>query len=84
MIKRVLMTLVLLGLPALAAAQQNPPAGFTPFDENAPRETLPFAPLVFIAYSVAWTAVAVYVFTLWRKSSKIEQDLADLRRGTKR
>jgi len=84
MIKRVLLTCGLLALPALASAQQNVPAGFKAFDESAPRETLPAAPLVFIAYSVAWVALAFYAFTLWRKLGKVEQDLAELRRITKR
>ena len=82
--KRVLLTCALLMAPVLAAAQQNAPAGFTPFDETAPRETLPAAPLVFIGYSLAWVALAFYAFTLWKKLGKVEQDLAELRRGAKR
>jgi len=82
--KRVLLTCALLMIPVWAAAQQAPPAGFTPFDETAPRETLPAAPLVFIGYSLAWVALAVYAFTLSRKLGKVEADLAELRRGTKR
>lgn len=84
MIRRVLLTCALLAVPALAAAQQNVPPGFKSFDETAPRETLPAAPLVFIAYSVAWVALAFYAFTMWRKLGKVEQDLAELRRGAKR
>lgn len=82
--KRVLLTCVLLAIPALAAAQQNAPSGFKAFDESAPRETLPAAPLVFIGYSLAWVALAFYAFTLWRKLGKVEQDLAELRRAGKR
>ena len=82
--KRVLLTCALLAIPALAAAQQSMPSGFKAFDESAPRETLPAAPLVFIAYGTAWVALAFYTFTLWRKLGKAEQDLAELRRGTKR
>lgn len=82
--KRVLLTCALLAIPALAAAQQNVPSGFKAFDESAPRETLPAAPLVFIGYSLAWVALAFYAFTLWRKLGKVEQDLAELRRGAKR
>lgn len=84
MIKRVLMTCGLLAVPVLAFAQQTPPPGFKAFDEAAPRETLPAAPLVFIAYSLAWVAMAFYAFTLWRKLGKVEQDLAELRRTVKR
>ena len=84
MIKRVLMTCALLAVPMVAAAQQNMPAGFKAYDEAAPHETLPAAPLVFIAYSLAWIALAVYAFSLSRKIGKAEQDLAELRRALKR
>ena len=38
-------------------------------------------PLVFIAYAVAWVALAFYVFTLVRKVGKLETDLAELRKA---
>lgn len=82
--KRVMLTCVLLAIPVMASAQQAVPPGFKAFDETVPRETLPAAPLVFIAYSVAWVALAFYAFTLWRKLGKAEQDLAELRRASKR
>jgi len=82
--KRVLLTCALLAVPAMTGAQQNVPSGFTAFDESAPRETLPAAPLVFIGYSLAWVALAFFAFTMWRKLAKVEQDLAELRRGAKR
>jgi CcmD family protein len=78
MIKRVLTTCVFLAMSWGLSAQQAAD-GFKPFDENAPRETLPAAPLVFVAYAVAWVALAFYVFTLFRKITKLERDLADLR-----
>lgn len=81
MIKRILTTWGLLALSWGVAAQQAAPDGFKPFDENAPRETLPAAPLVFVAYAVAWVALAFYVFTLVRKVSKLESDLAELNKG---
>ena len=81
MIKRVLMTCVLLAASWTVAAQQASPDGFKPFDENAPRETLPAAPLVFVAYALAWVALAAYVFMIFRKVTKLETDLADLRRN---
>lgn len=83
MMKRVLLTCALLVVPVLTAAQQAMPDGFKAYDEGAPRETLPAAPLVFIGYSLAWVALAFYAFTLWRKLAKVEQDLAELRRAGK-
>ena len=80
MIKRVLTTCALLAVSWGVAAQQQTPDGFKPFDENAARETLPAAPLVFVAYALAWVALAFYTFTLYRKVTKLEQDLAELRK----
>jgi CcmD family protein len=81
MIKRVLTTCGFLALSWGVAAQQAAQDGFKPFDENAPRETLPAAPLVFVAYAVAWVALALYVFTVVRKVAKLETDLAELRKA---
>lgn len=82
--KRVAITCGLLALSWGISAQQQTPDGFKPFDENAPRETLPAAPLVFVAYAIAWVAVAFYVYTLFRKITRLESDIADLRRPGKR
>jgi len=81
MIKRIATTCCLLALSWGVAAQQTAPDGFKPFDENAPRETLPAAPLVFVAYALAWVALAFYAFTLFRKVTKLEADLAELRKA---
>ena len=85
MIKRVAITCGFLALSwGMAAQQQAASDGFKPFDENAPRETLPAAPLVFVAYALAWVALAFYAFMLFRKVTKLEGDLAELRRAGKR
>jgi len=81
MMKRVALTCGLLAVSVGVRAQQGASDGFKPFDENAPRETLPAAPLVFVAYALAWVALAFYAFTLFRKVTKLETDLAQLRRG---
>ena len=54
------------------AAQQQPPKRpaqdeFVPIDELPPQEQLPAAPLLIAAYSVAWVAVAGYLFSIWRR-----------------
>jgi CcmD family protein len=35
-------------------------------------------PLVLAAYAMAWTVVLFWVFTLWRRSAKIESELRDV------
>ena len=41
--------------------------------------SLPATPLVFAAYAVAWIALVLYVFGLWRKLGRVERELQDLR-----
>ncbi|HSL21594.1 MAG TPA: CcmD family protein [Vicinamibacterales bacterium] len=78
-----------LGLPILATAQpqQRPPAQseFVPVDELPQAEQLPAAPLVITAYSVAWVAMFIYLWSIWRRLRKVEQELSDVsRRVTER
>lgn len=78
-----------LGLPIAAAAQpqQPPPAQseFVPVEDLAQAEQLPAAPLVIAAYAVAWVAMFVYLWSIWRRLQKVERELADVsRRVTER
>jgi CcmD family protein len=50
--------------------------GFEKMSETAPREVLPATPLVFFAYAFVWLALVVYVFSIWRRMGRVEQDLA--------
>lgn len=77
---------VLLCVAAASAQTQPPPAaidGFVPMSSAAPREVLPAAPLVFYAYSFVWLALIGYVFSIWRRMARVEQDLADVHRRLK-
>lgn len=62
----------------------TPPAAatdeFRPMSEMAPREVLPATPLVFYAYAFVWVALIGYVFFLWRRMARVEQDLAAVER----
>jgi len=62
--------------PATTAAQD----GFLPVDESKAQEQLPAAPLVMIAYAVAWAAVFVYVWSLWSRLSKVEREILEVSR----
>ena len=65
-------------------AQQPPrrPAEeeFLPVDQLPPEEKLPAAPLLIAAYSVAWIAVAGYLFSIWRRLGRVETDIAEISR----
>ncbi len=74
-----------LAWPAIAAAQQPPPPtaaqeGFVPIDQVQAKEELPAAPLVMIAYGIAWLAVFGYVWTIWRRLGNVEREIADVNR----
>lgn len=63
------------------AAQQPPVAvdGFVPMSELANREVLPATPLVFYAYGFVWVALMTYLWMMWRRMGKVEQDLESVR-----
>jgi CcmD family protein len=69
------------GVPAAAWGQPPPsPAqeGFVPIDQLQPKEQLPAAPLVMAAYAVAWLVIFGYVWTIWRRLSRVEQEIASV------
>ena len=75
------------GAPAHPAAAstvtQQPPAspqeGFVPVDDTAVgQEKMPAAPLVAAAYAVAWAAVLIYAWFLWRRLGAVERELKQL------
>lgn len=79
-----IMALVMTGVwvlqGAVTAAQTQTPDTFVPATaEDLARETLPATPFVFVAYAVVWVMVFGYVFLLWRRLSRIERDLAQVR-----
>ena len=72
-------------MPISLSAQEQPPKRpaqdeFVPLDELPPQEQLPAAPLLIAAYSVAWIVVAGYLFAIWRRLGRVEQELADVSR----
>jgi CcmD family protein len=64
------------------AAQQPPAAteGFVPLSEMANREVLPATPLVFYAYGFVWVALMAYLWMIWRRIGKVEQDIESVRK----
>jgi CcmD family protein len=51
---------------------------FQPVTEIPASEQMPSAPLVIAAYAFVWLAFVVYVWTMWRKLGKVEQELQTL------
>ena len=74
-----LVVLCLLSGSAIAA-QTPAQEGFVPVEQLEGQEQMPAAPLVAAAYGVAWAAVLIYAWTIRRRLSMVEQELADVSR----
>lgn len=70
---------------AAHAQQPSPPRPpqddeFVPVKDLGSQEQLPATPLVIGAYAVAWIAVFVYLWSIWRRLSRVEEEIASLSR----
>jgi CcmD family protein len=79
-----LLALVLLLVACSGAVQTQPPTspaqeGFVPIEQLQAKEQLPAAPLVMAAYGVAWLVIFGYVWSIWRRLSRVEQEIASVR-----
>ncbi len=73
-----LTTFVLVAAPVFAG---QPPAGqseFVPVDSVPPSDQLPAAPLLVAAYAFVWIAVVVYLWSIWRRLNKVEDEMRAL------
>ena len=66
--------------PATAEQPQAATDGFIPMSEMTTREVLPATPLVFYAYGFVWIALMGYLWMIWRRVERVEQDIARVRR----
>ena len=68
---------------SLHAAGAQPPQQedeFVPVKDLDNQEQLPATPLVIAAYAVAWLAVFLYLWSIWRRLSRVEGEMASLSR----
>jgi len=63
-------------------ALQPPPAQeeYLPIDQLPPTEQLPGGVFVIVAYGFIWVASMVYIWSLWRRLSKVESEMQALQR----
>ncbi len=76
-----------LALTAPAAlAVQSPPgqSEFVPMKDVPPTESIPAAPLLIAGYAFIWVAAMVYLWTIWRRLTKVEDDMRALAQKTTR
>jgi len=64
----------------VAPSAVRPPQDFVPAGQLPQADQLPAAPLLIGAYAFVWVALVVYIWSLWRRMTKIERELADLQR----
>jgi CcmD family protein len=74
--KRICLSVFLILNAALFA--QEPQSEFVPVREIPASEQLPAAPLVIAAYAFVWIAFLAYVWLMWRRLGKVEQELSAL------
>jgi hypothetical protein len=82
--QRVLFALALL-LWSAAAFAQPPGSGaatdeFVPASSLPPTEQMPAAPLLIAAYAAFLVLMMVYLWTIWRRIGKVEDDMQALAR----
>ena len=65
-------------LMATMLLAQQPQSEFIPVKEVPASEQLPAAPLVIAAYAFVWIAFLAYVWLMWRRLGKVEQELSSL------
>ena len=64
------------------AAVDQPQDEFVPLESVPPEDQLPAAPLLVAAYALLWIAVLAYLWSIWRRMTTVERELADLSRRT--
>lgn len=78
-----LVSFLLVGVPAFAQQPQGGGAadsGFVPLSSLPPGEELPAARFVIASYSFFLLLMVFYLWTIWKRLSKVEKDMQDLAR----
>ena len=64
------------------ALQPTGQGAFVPVDAVPLADQLPAAPLLITAYAFVWLAATFYVWTIWRRLNKVEDDMRALAQKT--
>jgi len=76
-------TFVLIAAPVFGMQPPAGQSGFVPARDLPPTEQLPAAPLLVSAYAFVWLAVMVYVWTIWRRLTRVETEMRSLAQKTR-
>jgi len=85
MMRSIYLSMCALVLTAADVLAAQPPAGqseFLPLSQVPPSEQLPGGAFVVVAYSFIWVGTMVYVWFLWRRLRKVEDEMRALQRRT--
>ena len=52
--------------------------GGVPISELPPNQQLPAAPFLIAAYAFIWVALLAYLFSIWRRLGRVEQEMRAL------
>jgi CcmD family protein len=77
-LRRLLIALTAFVLISSSAFALQPPAGqgeFVPVDSVPLSDQLPAAPLLVTAYAFVWIATMVYIWSIWRRLNKVEDEM---------
>ena len=74
-LRRLLIALTAAVLTTSSAFAQVGQGGFVPADAVPLADQLPAAPLLITAYAFVWLAVTVYVFSIWKRLNKVEDEM---------
>jgi CcmD family protein len=80
-LRRLLIALTSFVLCSSSAFALQPPAGqseFVPVDSVPLSDQLPAAPLLVSAYAFVWLAVMLYLWSIWRRLNKVEDEMRAL------
>jgi CcmD family protein len=80
MIRRMLAIFALVLLTTVSAAAQGGDKQWEAVTEVPASEQLPAAPLVATAYGIVWLVPMVYLWAIWTRLKKVEQEMKDLER----
>ena len=83
-VSTLVLTMALTAVPAIAFQPPTAQSEFVPAKNLPPAETIPAGPLLVVAYAFIWVAVAFYLWTIWRRLNKVEEDMRALAQKTSR
>ena len=81
MMRRLSIVVAAIGVGAVPALAFQPTGGqseFVPVNSLPPAEQLAAAPLLVAAYAFVWFALMIYLWSIWRRLTKVETDMRAL------